>query len=314
MMIVVVVVIMMIYVVGKKKNDGDDDGIEMDDESLYEVEMERGKRGVLVIGETLYDNATTLVYKGVVDGKKDVVVKVMKMWGSKLDEGQAREMELMRRLKSDYVVMYYGTSVISGRVGIVMEYMPLGSLERLMSVCVMSGELKIRYVREICCGMMYLHLMKIIHRDLKPSNVLVVGDDVGMSGVICKISDFGTSREMDISTTMSMSQSMTMTSNIGTPLYMAPEILSGGGHYSQKSDVYSYGVLMVSLWNQKPPYSEMSGIEAGELLSGITNRGVRPGIESSCPQSYFNLAHACMVEDSHSRPSFSEIWKNVFDS
>ena len=318
MMIVVVVVILMIYVVGKKKkNDGgwrNGDYVEMDDESLYEVEMERGKRGVLVIGETLYDNATTLVYKGVVDGKKDVVVKVMKMWGSKLDSGQAREMELMRRLKSDYVVMYYGTSVISGRVGIVMEYMALGSLERLMSVCVMSGELKVRYVREICCGMMYLHSMKIIHRDLKPSNVLVVGDDVGWSGVICKISDFGTSREMDISTTMSMSQSMTMTSNIGTPLYMAPEILSGGGHYSQKSDVYSYGVLMVSLWNQKPPYSEMSGIEVGDLLSGITNRGVRPGIESSCPQSYFNLAHACMVEDSHSRPSFSEIWKNVFDS
>ena len=95
---------------------------------------------------------------------------------------------------------------------------------------------------------------------------------------------------------------------------MAPEILSGVGHYSQKSDVYSYGVLMVSLWNQKPPYSEMNGIEVGDLLSGITSRGVRPGIESGCPQSYFNLAQACMVEDSHSRPSFSEIWKNVFDS
>jgi serine/threonine protein kinase len=188
MMMIVVVVILMIYVVGKKKKDGgiwrNGDYVEMDDESLYEVEMERGKRGVLVIGETLYDNATTLVYKGVVDGKKDVVVKVMKMWGSKLDSGQAREMELMRRLKSDYVVMYYGTSVISGRVGIVMEYIALGSLERLMSVCVIRGELKVRYVREICCGMMYLHSQKIIHRDLKPSNVLVVGDDVGDDGVI----------------------------------------------------------------------------------------------------------------------------------
>ena len=191
------------------------------------------------------------------------------MWGSKLDSGQAREMELMRRLKSDYVVMYYGTSVISGRVGIVMEYIALGSLERLMSVCVIRGELKVRYVREICCGMMYLHSQKIIHRDLKPSNVLVVGDDVGDDGVICKISDFGTAREMDIS---------------------------------------------ISLWNQKPPYSEMNGIEVGDLLSGITNRGVRPGIESGCPQSYFNLAHACMVSEAHSRPSFDSIWKNVFDS
>ncbi len=46
-----------------------------------------------------------------------------------------------------------------------------------MSACVMSGQLKVRYVREICYGMCYLHSMKIIHRDLKPSNVLVVSDD-----------------------------------------------------------------------------------------------------------------------------------------
>ena len=184
-----------------------------------------------------------------------------------------------------------------------------------MSKKVLSPELKIRYVREICYGMRYLHSENIIHRDLKLSNVLVVCDDVGYSdGVICKISDFGTSRKADLTTTLSMSQSMTMTSNLGTPLYMAPEILSGQGHYSMKADVYSYGILMVSLWNQKPPYSEMSNIEPRELLSGITNRGLRPQIQSDCPQSYLNLAHACFVQDPHSRPSFDEICKSVFGS
>jgi phagosome-associated TMK96 len=254
------------------------------------------------------------VYKGIVDGKKDVAVKIMKMWGTKLASSQEKEIELMRRLKSDYIVMYYGTSVIEGRLGIVMEYMVLGSLEGLMNKKVFSAELKIRYVREICYGMRYLHSEKIIHRDLKLSNVLVVSDDVGCSGVICKISDFGTSRDVDMTTTLSMSQSMTMTNNIGTPLYMAPEILSGQGHYSMKADVYSYGILMVSLWNQKPPYYEISGVEAGELLSDITSRGVRPTISTECPQSYFNLFSACLVQDAHSRPSFDEIFKNVFDS
>jgi phagosome-associated TMK96 len=244
---------------------------------------------------------------------------MMKMWGSKLDSGQEREMELMRRLSSDYIVEYYGTSVISGRVGIVMEYVGLGSLESLMMKEVMSGELKIRYVREICYGMEYLHSMNIIHRDLKLSNVLVVSDDVGYcgGGGICKISDFGTSREIDMTRTlsMSMSESMTMTRNIGTPLYMAPEILSGQGHYSVKADVYSYGILMISLWNQKPPYSGMiEKVEVRDLLSGITSRGVRPEFESECPQSYLNLAQACLAEDPHSRPSFSEIHEKVFDS
>ena len=210
---------------------------------------------------------------------------------------------------------YYGTSVVEGRLGIVMEYMVLGSLEGLMMKKVLSGELKIRYVREICYGMRYLHSSNIIHRDLKLSNVLVVCDDVGYSdGVICKISDFGTSREVDIQSTLSMSQSMTMTSNIGTPLYMAPEILSGVGHYSMKADVYSYGILMVSLWNQKPPYYEMNVMNPSELYHGITSEGLRPHIESECPQSYFNLLSACLVEEPHSRPSFDEICKNVFDS
>ena len=183
-----------------------------------------------------------------------------------------------------------------------------------MTTKVFSVGLKIRYVREICYGMRYLHSQNIIHRDLKLSNVLVVSDDENCSGVICKISDFGTSRDVDMTTTLSMSQSMTMTSNIGTPLYMAPEILSGQGHYSMKADVYSYGILMASLWNQKPPYSEMGNVEAGELLSDIVSRGVRPRVESGCPQSYFNLLQACVVQDPHERPSFDEICKNVFDS
>ena len=105
-----------------------------------------------------------------------------------------------------------------------------------------------------------------------------------------------------------------MTNNIGTPLYMAPEILSGVGHYSQKADVYSYGILMVSLWNQKPPYFEVRVTNPSELYHGIVDEGLRPHIESECPQSYFNLSSACLVEEPHSRPSFDEICKTVFDS
>ena len=95
---------------------------------------------------------------------------------------------------------------------------------------------------------------------------------------------------------------------------MAPEILSGVGHYSQKADVYSYGILMVSLWNQKPPFYEKLNMEPRELLSDITTRGLRPHIESECPHSYFNLASACLAQDAHSRPSFDEICKTVFGS
>ena len=71
---------------------------------------------------------------------------------------------------------------------------------------------------------------------------------------------------------------------------------------------------MVSLWNQKPPYFELDISNLSDLFRGIVEQGLRPHIESECPQSYFNLASACLVEDPHSRPSFDEICKNVFDS
>ena len=132
--------------------------------------------------------------------------------------------------------------------------------------------------------------------------------------MICKISDFGTSRETDMTRTLSMSQSMTMTNNIGTPLYMAPEILSGQGHYSMSADVYSYGILMISLWNQKPPYYEVSVSNPSELFKRIVEEGLRPCIGSDCPQSYLNLSQACIVSDPHSRPSFGEICEKVFNS
>ena len=159
--IIIAIVVVMILKKNGRNDDESEEGVEMD---LYEVEIGKGKKGKLEIKQTLYDNATTIVYKGIMNNSIDVVVKIMKMWGTKLDSSQSREMELMRKLKSDYIVEYYGTSVIEGRLGIVMEFIPLGSLEGLMSKKVLSPELKIRYVREICYGMRYLHSMNIIHR------------------------------------------------------------------------------------------------------------------------------------------------------
>ena len=130
--------------------------------------------------------------------------------------------------------------------------------------------------------------------------------------VVCKISDFGTARETDISNTLSMSQSMTMTSNIGTPLYMAPEILSGQSHYSQKADVYSYGIVLCGVWNEQIPYSDESFENVTAFLTQVVNQGHRPSLKPDCPQPYVQLVSSCLQSDPHSRPSFSEISSSVY--
>ena len=173
--------------------------------------------------------------------------------------------------------------VVSGHDGYVMEYVGLGSLDVVMGQQVFGTGLKMRYGREICLGMRYLHSMNIIHRDLKLENILIMNTSESSSDAICKISDFGTARETEISNTITMTQSMTMTSNIGTPLYMAPEILSGQSHYSMKADIYSYGIVLCGLWNQQIPYSDESFESVTEFLTRITNQEHRPSLKPDCP-------------------------------
>jgi hypothetical protein len=91
--IVVIAVVVVIVIVVVHKRDVSGDYIEMDDDMIY-VSMENGSKKPLEIVSTLSDNPTTIVYRGVVDGNKDVVVKVMKMCGSKLEASEEREMEL----------------------------------------------------------------------------------------------------------------------------------------------------------------------------------------------------------------------------
>ncbi|EFC44994.1 predicted protein, partial [Naegleria gruberi] len=97
---------------------------------------------------------------------------------------------------------------------------------------------KVSILIGIANGMSYLHGGKdncmIIHRDLKPGNILLSND------LTPKIADFG------LSTLSNQSSNTTKTQHIGTLLYMCPEILLGK-NYNEKSDVYSFSIIMWQL-------------------------------------------------------------------
>ena len=80
---------------------------------------------------------------------------------------------------------------------------------------------------------------------MKPENLLMVSFSKDMNSIRVKLSDFGTSR--------SVSETMKMTSRIGTPAFMAPEVFNGD-NYGKKSDVYSYGFTIWSIFSEKLPF------------------------------------------------------------
>ena len=123
-----------------------------------------------------------------------------------------------------------------GECWILMEKMPF-SLDQLtiekkrLFPLTPLDKLKIMYGIAKC--MMYLHLENIIHRDLKPENILL---DVDLGVRLC---DFGLARPHGDG------EELSMTLNIGTPLYEAPETY--GHRYGPKADVFSYGVVVYAL-------------------------------------------------------------------
>jgi len=144
-------------------------------------------------------------------------------------------------------------------------------------------------------GMSYLHLFKppIIHRDLKSANLLVD------SSFTVKICDFGLSKTKAIH--------YAMTGQTGTPGYMAPEIIASQ-KYTEKVDVYSFGIIFWELTTRQTPYHGMNPMQ---ILFAVLNHGLRPSLPNSCPPSISSLINSCWHSHPDKRPHFDEIFKTL---
>ncbi|CAK4886466.1 unnamed protein product [Aphanomyces euteiches] len=149
----------------------------------------------------------------------------------------------------------------------------------------------LRFILHTAKGMSYLHNFEppILHRDLKSPNLLVDCD------YSVKISDFGLSRVK--------AYVQTMTGSCGTMQWMAPEVL-GNEKYTEKADVFSFGILMWECLTGKCPYEGMPQIQAAQR---ILKNELRPAIPRSCPAYLAKLMKTCWAHDPQVRPSFLQI-------
>jgi serine/threonine protein kinase len=205
-----------------------------------------------------------------------------------------REVNIMSRLRNKSITQFYGVCLESGRVCLVMEYMPRGSLYDVLSKTVLSPEQQHSIALDIARGLHYLHNQGVLHRDLKSANVLI--DDTWRA----KLTDFGLSKIQSASI-------MTISERSRAIQWMAPESLTRYCVYTEQSDIYSYGVILWEIITGKRPYE---GVTEKEILDHI-EQGRREEIPQTIPTVYAEIIRRCWSKDPNERPSLTEIIREI---
>lgn len=118
---------------------------------------------------------------------------------------------------------------------------------------------------DVACGLQYLHGINILHRDLKSKNVLLTNSQFPCQAKLC---DFGLARMRQ--------ETATMTGNIGTVHWTAPEIMNNK-RYRFSADVYSFGMVLYEMASGKLPFAEM--IPMAVMVAVVINKQ-RPSMDN----------------------------------
>lgn len=214
-----------------------------------------------------------------------------------------REISLMSLLTHPCLISVYGAGIKDGcKPFIVSQLASRGCLYNVLFPDNDKDRIEITFdkillwAQETAQGMRYLHSVGIIHRDLKSLNLLLTED------WHCKVTDYGASRLIDNSN---------MTGNVGTAAWMAPELFNNLP-YSEKADVYSYGVCLYEMVVRQHPFSDVAVFAIPRLVL----KGDRPSIPKDTPKHWTRLIQSCWQDKPSKRPSFDKIvkqldeWKN----
>uniref|UniRef100_A0A7N8XY52 Mitogen-activated protein kinase kinase kinase 7 n=1 Tax=Mastacembelus armatus TaxID=205130 RepID=A0A7N8XY52_9TELE len=242
-----------------------------------------------VVGRGAFGVVCKAKWKG-----KDVAIKTIESESER--KAFTVELRQLSRVNHPNIVKLYGSC--NSPVCLVMEYAEGGSLYNVLHGAEPLPYYTASHAMSWCLqcsqGVAYLHGMKpkaLIHRDLKPPNLLLVA-----GGTVLKICDFGTA--CDIQTHM--------TNNKGSAAWMAPEVFEGS-NYSEKCDVFSWGIILWEVITRRKPFDEIGG-PAFRIMWAVHN-GTRPPLIKNLPKPIESLMTRCWSKDPTQRPSMEEIVK-----
>ncbi|OQR67344.1 mitogen-activated protein kinase kinase kinase 9-like [Tropilaelaps mercedesae] len=241
------------------------------------------------------------VYEGTYRNQKIAIKALEAQDPAVMLHAAKQEGGLIWTLRHKHIVKLFGVCLPNS--WLIMEYCAGGPLNHVLE----KNQVPLRTLTEwslhIARGMQYIHSQRVIHRDLKSTNVLLAvpyRPDT-KEAVQLKISDFGLARaNVDRSTVFSVG---------GTFSWMAPENIRNN-KYSQRSDVWSFGVLIWELLTGQIPYK---GVDPVAIAYGIGSEKLKLPIPETCPEKFKNLMMDCWNTDPYRRPTFDKIITQLED-
>lgn len=264
-----------------------------------------------LIGEGNFGKVLLAYFKGEYDKKIAVKEIPVNLKDRDVQKSFIREISIMANLDHPNLIEFVGFSLPthkSKKFKIYSKFMPNNNLLSILKrdeyqnedSKILDATKLSKIVYGIASSMAYLHQNNVVHRDLKPENVFM---DENYEPILA---DFGLSRIYD--------DDITMTSRLGTPYFMAPEMFGENDEkITNKIDVYAFAVTILSLFSTKYKFNGNQPRSINQFASNIM-KGKRYVIPENVPEFYASLIKRCWSNNPKERPTFDEIVDKLEES